>query len=56
MKRVDFKYAPEKKCWRFGDYVRYRKGEASLEEIRRKYESKKVHSKSKQYAIRRKET
>lgn len=53
LKSVGCKYAPKKKCWCFhyGDYVRYHKGEVSLEEIRQKYGSKKVNSKSKQYAI-----
>lgn len=53
LKNVGFKYAPKKKCWcwHFGDYVRYHKGEVSLDEIRQKYGSKKVNRKSKQYAI-----
>ena len=52
LKSVGCRFAPKKKCWCFhyGDY-RYRKGESSLEEIRQKYGSKKVSSKSKQYAI-----
>lgn len=53
LKSSGFKFAPKKKCWcwHFGDYVRYRKGGRGLEEIRQKYGSKKVNSKSKQYAI-----
>lgn len=53
LKSAGFKFAPKKKCWcwHFGDYVRYHKGEVSLEDIRIKYGSKKVNSKSKQYAI-----
>lgn len=53
LKSAGFKFAPKKKCWcwHFGDYVRYHKGEVSLEDIRMKYGSKKVNSKSKQYAI-----
>ena len=39
LKSVGFKYAPKKKCWcwHYGDYVRYYKGEVSLEDIRIKY-------------------
>ena len=53
LKELGFKFAPKKKAWtwHFGDYVRYHKGEVSLDDIRMKYGSKKVHSKSKQYAI-----
>jgi len=53
LKELGFKYAPKKKAWtwHFGDYVRYSKGEITLDEIRMKYGSKKVGSKSKQYAI-----
>lgn len=53
LKSMGFKFAPKKKCWcwHFGDYVRYHKGEVSLDEIRQKYGSKTVNRKSKQYAI-----
>lgn len=54
LKELGFKFAPKKKAWtwHYGDYVRYHKGEVSLDEIRQKYGSQKVNSKSsKQYAI-----
>lgn len=53
LKSVGCRYAPKKKCWcwHYGDYVRYHKGEVTLEDIRQKYGSKTVNSKSKQYAI-----
>jgi curved DNA-binding protein CbpA len=53
LKELGFKFAPKKKAWtwHFGDYVRYSKGEITLDEIRMKYGSKKVGNKSKQYAI-----
>lgn len=53
LNELGFKFAPKKKAWTWhlGDYVRYHKGEVSLDEIRQKYGSKKVCSKSKQYAI-----
>ena len=53
LKSVGFKFAPKKKCWcwHFGDYRRRSKREISLEEIRQKYGSQKVNSKSKQFAI-----
>lgn len=53
LKELGFKYASKKKAWtwHFGDYVRYSKGEITLDEIRMKYGSKKVGNKSKQYAI-----
>lgn len=54
LKELGFKFAPKKKVWtwHYGDYVRYHKGEVSLDEIRQKYGSQKVNSKSsKQYVI-----
>lgn len=53
LKSVGFKFAPKKKCWcwHFGEYKRYHKKEVSLDEIRMKYGSQTVHSKSKQFAI-----
>ncbi len=53
LKSAGFKFAPKKKCWcwHYGDYVRYHDKEITLDEIRHKYGSKKVSSKSKQYAI-----
>ncbi|WP_285824063.1 J domain-containing protein [Schaedlerella arabinosiphila] len=53
LKSIGFKFAPKKKCWcwHFGDYRRRSKREISLEEIRQKYGSQKVNSKSKQFAI-----
>ncbi|MBC5678663.1 J domain-containing protein [Anaerostipes sp. NSJ-7] len=53
LKSVGFKYASKKKCWcwHYGDYVRYHDKEITLDEIRQKYGSKKVGSKSRQYAI-----
>ena len=53
LKSAGFKFAPKKKCWcwHYGDYVRYHDKEITLDEIRQKYGSKKVGSKSKQYAI-----
>ena len=53
LKSVGFKFAPKKKCWcwHFGEYKRYHKKEVSLAEIRMKYGSQTVHSKSKQFAL-----
>ena len=53
LKSVGFKYASKKKCWcwHFGEYKRYHKKEVSLAEIRMKYGSQTVHSKSKQFAL-----
>ncbi len=53
LKELGFKFAPKKKAWtwHYGEYVGYHKGEVTLDEIRQKYGSKKVNSKSKQYAI-----
>ena len=53
LKSTGFKFAPKKKCWcwHYGDYVRYHDKEITLDEIRQKYGSKKVGSKSRQYAI-----
>lgn len=53
LKSVGFKFAPRKKCWcwHYGEYRRHHKGEVSLDEIRMKYGSQTVHSKSKQYAL-----
>ena len=53
LKSVGFKFAPKKKCWcwHHGVYRRYHKKEVSLDEIRMKYGSQTVHSKSKQYAL-----
>lgn len=53
LKSVGFKFAPKKKCWcwHYGTYKRHHGKEVSLDEIRMKYGSQTVHSKSKQYAI-----
>lgn len=53
LKSVGFKFAPKKKCWcwHFGEYRRHHSKEVSLDEIRMKYGSKTVNSKSKQYAL-----
>lgn len=53
LKSIGFKFAPKKKCWcwHFGDYRRRSKREISLEEIRQKYGSQKVNSKSKQFVL-----
>lgn len=53
LKSIGFKFAPKKKCWcwHYGEYKRHYKGEVSLDEIRLKYGSQSVHSKSKQYAL-----
>ena len=53
LKSVGFKFAPRKKCWcwHYGEYKRYHKKEVSLSEIRMKYGSQTVHSKSKQFAL-----
>lgn len=48
LKSIGFKFAPKKKswCWHFGEYKRYHKGEVSLAEIRLKYGSLKINSKT----------
>ena len=53
LKSIGFRYAPRKRCWcwHFGEYKRHHSKEVSLDEIRMKYGSKKVNSKSKQYAL-----
>ena len=53
LKELGFKFAPKKKAWtwHFGEFSRYHKGETSIDDIRAKYGSKKVNSKSKQYAL-----
>lgn len=53
LKSIGFRYAPKKKCWcwHFGEYRRHHSKEVSLEEIRIKYGSQTVNSKSKQYAL-----
>lgn len=53
LKSIGFKFAPKKKCWcwHFGEYRRHHSKEVSLDEIRMKYGSQTVNSKSKQYAI-----
>lgn len=53
LKSIGFKFAPKKKCWcwHFGDYHRRSKREISLDEIRQKYGSQKVNSKSKQFVL-----
>ena len=53
LKSIGFKFAPRKKCWcwHYGKYKRYHKKEVSLAEIRMKYGSQTVHSKSKQFAL-----
>ncbi len=54
LKSVGFKFAPKKKCWcwHYGEYRRHHGKEVSLDEIRMKYGSQTVNSKSsKQYAL-----
>lgn len=53
LKSVGFKFAPKKKCWcwHYGEYRRHHSKEVSLDEIRMKYGSQTVNSKSKQYAL-----
>ena len=53
LKSNGFKYGYKKKAWvwHFGEYKRYHTRDISLDEIRTIYGSKKVNSKSKQYAI-----
>ena len=53
LKSIGFKFAPKKKCWcwHYGEYKRHHKTEVSLDEIRMKYGSKTVNSKSRQYAL-----
>jgi len=54
LKSVGFHFAPKKKCWcwHFGEYKRYHKNEVSLDEIRMKYGSQTVNSKSKQFILK----
>lgn len=53
LKELGFKFAPKKKAWtwHYGEYSRYHKGETPIDDIRAKYGSKKVNSKSKQFAL-----
>ncbi len=53
LKELGFKYAPKKKAWtwHYGEYKRHHGKEVSLDEIRMKYGSQTVHSKSKRYAL-----
>ena len=53
LKSVGFRFSPKKKCWcwHFGEYRRHHGKEVTLDEIRLKYGSQAVNSKSKQYAI-----
>ena len=53
LKSSGFKFAPKKKCWcwHYGEYKRHHSKEVSLNDIRMKYGSQTVNSKSKQYAI-----
>jgi len=53
LKSVGFRFAPKKKCWcwHYGEYRRHHSKEVSLDEIRMKYGSQTVNSKSKQYAL-----
>ena len=53
IKSAGFKIAPKKKCWcwHYGEYRRHHSKEVSLDEIRMKYGSQTVNSKSKQYAL-----
>lgn len=53
LKSNGFHYAPKKKCWswHFGEYRKNHKSEVSLDDIRMKYGSQKVNSKSYQYAL-----
>ena len=53
LKEVGFHYASRKKAWywHYGEWRRRSKREISLAEIRLKYGSEKVNSKSKQYAL-----
>ena len=53
LKEVGFHYASRKKAWYWhhGEYHKRSKKEISLAEIRLKYGSEKVNSKSKQYAL-----
>ncbi len=53
LKSIGFKFAPKKKCWcwHYGEYKRHHGKEVSLDEIRMKYGSQTVHSKSKRYAL-----
>ena len=53
LKNAGFRYAPKKKCWcwHYGEYKRHHKGDISLDDIRIKYGSQSVSSKSKRYAL-----
>lgn len=53
LKEVGFHYASRKRAWYWhsGEYHKRSKKEISLAEIRLKYGSEKVNSKSKQYAL-----
>ncbi len=53
LKEAGFRYASRKKAWywHFGEWNRRSKREITLDEIRLKYGSEKVNSKSKQYAL-----
>ena len=53
LKNAGFRYAPKKKCWcwHYGEYKRHHKGDISLDDIRIKYGSQTVSSKSKRYAL-----
>ena len=53
LKEVGFHYASRKKAWywHFGAWHRRSKREITLDEIRLKYGSEKVNSKSKQFAL-----
>jgi len=52
LKELGFKFAPKKKAWtwHYGGYRHHGK-EVPLDEIRAKYGSQTVHSKSKQFAL-----
>ena len=53
LKSIGFNYAPKKKCWcwHYGEYNCYHRSEVNLLDIRMKYGSQTVNSKSKQYAL-----
>lgn len=53
LKSVGFRFASRKKAWywHYGEWHRRSKREITLDEIRMKYSSEKVNSKSKQYAL-----
>ncbi len=50
LKNLGFNYAPKKKawCWHYGEYKRFSKTETDIDDIRVKYGSQKVSTKSKQ--------